>query len=79
MRDYTYADLAALSSRFANVLRALGVGKGDRVYVLAGRIPEPYVTALGTLKNRSVFSPLFSAFGPDPIRLDPLDNCTSSC
>jgi acetyl-CoA synthetase len=34
---------------------------------LAGRIPELYITALGTLKNGSVFCPLFSAFGPEPI------------
>lgn len=33
----------------------LGVAKGDRVYVLAGRIPELYIAALGTLKNRSIF------------------------
>jgi acetyl-CoA synthetase len=50
------------------VLRQLGVGRGDRVFVLAGRIPELYIAALGTLKNRSVFCPLFSAFGPEPIR-----------
>jgi acetyl-CoA synthetase len=67
-QEYTYADLSRLSNRFANVLRKLGVGRGDRVFSLAGRIPELYVTALGTLKNRSVFSPLFSAFGPEPIR-----------
>jgi acetyl-CoA synthetase len=35
--DYTYAGLAELTSRFANVLRSLGVGPGERVYVLAGR------------------------------------------
>jgi acetyl-CoA synthetase len=68
VRDLTYAELSAQTSRFANVLRSLGVGKGDRVFVLAGRIPELYVAALGTLKNRSVFCPLFSAFGPEPIR-----------
>lgn len=67
-RDYTYGDLAALSNRFANVLHELGLGKGDVVCVLAGRIPELYIAALGTLKNRSVFAPLFSAFGPEPIR-----------
>jgi acetyl-CoA synthetase len=67
-RDFTYAQLASLTSRFANVLQGLGVAKGDRVYTLAGRIPELYITALGTLKHRSVFCPLFSAFGPEPIR-----------
>jgi acetyl-CoA synthetase len=68
IRDFTYDDLRRLSNRVANVLAALGVGKGDRVFVLAGRIPELYIAALGTLKNRSVFCPLFSAFGPEPIQ-----------
>jgi acetyl-CoA synthetase len=67
-RECTYAELAALTSRFANALAALGVGRGDVVCALAGRIPELYVAALGTLKNGSVFCPLFSAFGPEPIR-----------
>jgi len=68
VRELSYAALAAETNRFANALRALGVGKGDAVFALAGRIPELYVAALGTLKNASVFCPLFSAFGPEPIR-----------
>jgi acyl-coenzyme A synthetase/AMP-(fatty) acid ligase len=56
------------TNRFANALGRLGVGKGDRVYALMGRVPELYVTDLGALKNRSVFCPLFSAFGPEPIK-----------
>jgi acetyl-CoA synthetase len=67
VHDFTYAELSRLTNRFANVLRNLGVGKGDRVFVLTGRIPELYIAALGTLKNGSVFCPLFSAFGPEPI------------
>jgi len=66
-RRLTYRALAAETNRFANVLRSLGVGKGDRVFALTPRIPELYVACLGTLKNASVFSPLFSAFGPEPI------------
>jgi len=66
--DYTYGKLQELTNRFANMLRKLGVSKGDRVYALAGRIPELYVAALGTLKHRAVFCPLFSAFGPEPVR-----------
>jgi acetyl-CoA synthetase len=66
--EATYGQLAAQSNRFANVLRSLGIGKGDRVFTLMGRVPELYVTALGTLKNTSVVCPLFSAFGPEPIR-----------
>jgi acetyl-CoA synthetase len=68
VQDYTYGQLQNLTNRFANLLARLGVGKSDRVYALTGRIPELYFTALGTLKNRSVFCPLFSAFGPEPIK-----------
>jgi acetyl-CoA synthetase len=67
IRDFTYGDLKQHSNRFANVLQRLGVAKGDRVFVLAGRIPALYIAALGTLKNGSVLCPLFSAFGPEPI------------
>ena len=67
-RDFTYDQLVSETNRFANVLAAAGLKKGDCVFTLAGRVPELYVAALGTLKNGSVFSPLFSAFGPEPVR-----------
>ncbi len=67
VRDLTYADMAHGSARFANVLRSLGVAKGERVFALMGRVPELYFAALGTLKNVSVFCPLFSQFGPEPV------------
>jgi len=63
----TYAEVDSLTNQFAQVLAKLGIEAGDRVYSLAGRIPELYVCALGTLKHRAVFCPLFSAFGPEPI------------
>jgi acetyl-CoA synthetase len=68
VEEFAYSGLARLTNRFANLLRSLGVVKGDRVFTLAGRIPELYVAALGTLKHRAVYCPLFSAFGPEPIR-----------
>ncbi|HEY7034704.1 MAG TPA: acetate--CoA ligase [Thermomicrobiales bacterium] len=68
VRDFSYGELRRQTNRFANLLQSLGVGEGDRVFTLAGRIPDLYLTALGTLKNGSVFCPLFSAFGPEPIR-----------
>ena len=46
----------------------MSIGKGDVVAAVAGRVPELYIAALGTLKNGSVFTPLFSAFGPEPIQ-----------
>jgi acetyl-CoA synthetase len=66
-REVTYAELAQLASRFAQVLRTLGIGKGEHVFILAPRIIELYVAVLGALLNGSVVTPLFSAFGPDPI------------
>ena len=66
--DLTFKNLKELSNQFANVLQKLGIGKGDRVFTLTNRIPELYITALGTWKNRSVFCPLFSVFGPEPIQ-----------
>lgn len=66
-KDLTYAELSALSNRCANALKNLGIDKGDRVFILAARIPELYVAVLGALKIGAVVSPLFSAFGPEPL------------
>jgi acetyl-CoA synthetase len=67
-RDLTFDDLRNETNRFANVLGALGVREGERVFALLGRAPELYIAALGTLKKGCVFCPLFSAFGPEPIQ-----------
>jgi acetyl-CoA synthetase len=68
VRDFSYGALCAQANRFANVLVRCGITKGDRVYLLLGRSPQLYIAALGTLKNGSVLSPLFSAFGPEPAK-----------
>jgi acetyl-CoA synthetase len=67
-RDIAYAELAEMAARFAGVLAAHGLGPGDRLFALAGRVPELYAGALGTLKAGLTFTPLFAAFGPEPIR-----------
>jgi acetyl-CoA synthetase len=67
VRELTYADLAALSSRVAHALSDLGLAPGDRLFVLTGRIPELYAVVLGALKAKLVVSPLFAAFGPEPV------------
>ena len=67
-RDLSYGELAGLTSRFAHLLERLDVAPGERVFSLLGRVPDLYVAALGTLKAGRVFSPLFSAFGPEPVR-----------
>jgi acetyl-CoA synthetase len=65
--ELTYTQLRTQTDLFAAALRELGVGVGDRICTLLGRGPELYVTALGALKNGSVYCPLFPAFGPQPV------------
>jgi acetyl-CoA synthetase len=66
--EITYRELATRSNRFANVLDRLGVARGDTVFVLLSRVPDLYAAVMGTFKHVSVVSPLFPAFGPEPIR-----------
>ena len=65
----TYGELAERSSRFADVLRRHGVGRGDAVFTLLPRRPELAVATLGILKAGGLVAPLFAAFGPEPLRL----------
>jgi acetyl-CoA synthetase len=67
LQEFTYAELQKQTSKFANVLQKLKIQKGERIFSFAGRIPELYITALGTLKYTAVFCPLFSVFGPEPV------------
>ena len=65
---YSYEDMRRETNRFANVLAALGIEKGDRVFTFMERVPEIYFAVFGTLKAGCVAGPLFSAFGPDPVK-----------
>ncbi|RIW18605.1 acetate--CoA ligase [Algoriphagus lacus] len=65
--DFSYGKLKNLTSQFAHVLKNLELGEGERVFSLLGRVPELYIAALGSLKFKAVFCPLFSVFGPEPI------------
>ena len=65
---YTFGQLKTLTDKFANVVKSLGVEKGDRVFILMDRIPELYVALFGTLKVGAIAGPLSSAFGPDPVK-----------
>jgi acetyl-CoA synthetase len=63
----TFAELRDQSSRFANMLRARGIGKGDVIGGLLPRIPELFVVALGAWRLGAIYQPLFTAFGPAAI------------
>ena len=64
----TYAGLAEKAAKFANVLRHYGIGPEERMFLLSGRVPELYAATLGAMKAGVVVSPLFAAFGPEPVR-----------
>jgi acetyl-CoA synthetase len=68
-RDVTYAQLVAESKRAAQVLTMLGIGKGSRVFTLLDRVPELYSVVIGTFRVGATLSPMFSAFGPEPLRV----------
>ncbi|MBS3068369.1 acetate--CoA ligase [Candidatus Micrarchaeota archaeon] len=70
---YTYLDLKHMTNKFANVLKKLGIVKGERVFLFLPRIPAVYASFLGTLKVGAIASTLFSAFGEEAL-LDRLGN-----
>jgi len=59
---YTYQELSQASNRFANGIRSLGIGKGERVFIFMPRTPELYVSVLGIIKVGAIVGPLFEAF-----------------
>lgn len=65
--DYTFIDLERESNRFANVLSALGIGKGDIFFTFLPKMPEQFFAFLGTLKTQAVCGTLFSNFGEDAL------------
>lgn len=66
-KDMTFAELRDASARFANLLRSLGVGPGDRVAGMLPRTPDLLTVILGTWRAGAVYQPLFTAFGPKAI------------
>ena len=67
VRRYTYAELQALTNQAANALRALGVGKGDRVGIYMPMIPEVVAATLACGKLGAVYTPIFSGYGAEAI------------
>ena len=61
-RTVTYADLLAETQKFANVLKGLGVGKGDRVNIYLPMIPEAAVAMLACARIGAAHSVVFGGF-----------------
>ena len=56
-RRLTFGDFSRLSNRFANAMRDVGVGRGDRVMVLLGKVPEWHAILTGLLKLGAIAIP----------------------
>lgn len=63
----SFAELQDQAARFANVLKAQGIGPGEVVSGLLPRTPDLITVILGTLRAGAVYQPLFTAFGPKAI------------
>jgi len=67
-KTYTYKELTDEVSKFANVLKANGVVKGDRVCLYMQMIPELAIAMLACTRIGAVHSIVFGAFSPDSLR-----------
>ena len=65
---FTYSELLAEVQKFANVLKSLGVEKGDRVCLYMQMIPQLPVAMLACARIGAVHSVVFGAFSPDSLR-----------
>ncbi len=65
---FTYSELLAEVQKFANVLKSIGVEKGDRVCLYMQMIPQLPVAMLACARIGAVHSVVFGAFSPDSLR-----------
>ena len=66
-RKITYAEALEETSRMANVLKARGVGKGDRVVIYMPMIPEAAYAMLACARIGAVHSVVFGGFSPEAL------------
>ena len=67
-RTYSYFAMNREVSRFANIIKAMGVGKGDRVTIYMGRIPEIAFAMLACAKIGAIHSVVFGGFSVDALQ-----------
>jgi acetyl-CoA synthetase len=68
VRTLTYGELLRQTSRFANALRKLGVGAGDRVVIYMGMVPEAAIAMLACARIGAIHSVIFGGFAADAVR-----------
>ncbi len=67
-KTFTYSELLAQVKRFANVLKAQGIRKGDRVCIYLQMVPELTIAMLACARIGAVHSVVFGAFSADSLR-----------
>ena len=67
-RTLTYWDLYVAVNQFANVLRSLGVKRGDRVAIYLPMIPEAVIAMLACARIGAIHSVVFGGFSPESLR-----------
>lgn len=75
--SYTFGEIKQKSNQFGNVLKRLGIHKGDRVFIFMPRSPEFYFCFLGAIKRGAIVGPLFEAFMGEALkdRLEDSEAC----
>jgi acetyl-CoA synthetase len=76
-KKLTYKQLHADVCRFANVLKARGVKKGDRVTIYMPMIPEAAISMLACARIGAIHSVVFGGFSPDSLA-GRIEDCKSS-
>ncbi len=76
-RRITYAELLHEVGRFANVLKAQGVAKGDRVTIYMPMIPEAAFAMLACARIGAIHSVVFGGFSPEALA-GRVEDCGSS-
>src|SRR5450756_511777 len=67
VKRITYSELHAEVCKFANVLKSLGISKGDRVAIYMPMIPEAAVAMLGCARIGAIHSIVFGGFSSDSL------------
>jgi len=73
-RTYTYLQLHREVCRFANAMKKLGVGKGDRVAIYLPMIPEAAIAMLACARLGAIHNVVFGGFSPDALA-DRINDC----
>lgn len=76
VQTYSYWQLGQAVNRFANVLKTLGVGKGDTVTIYMGRVMELVIAMLATTKIGAVHSVVYGGFSEQALA-SRIEDCRS--